>query len=109
MLNVIYREETEALHKNISANALETAEIERIITELENTKKKLRNLEEKYQAISSQGVKVYPDVKHQNYRHKKRILVSCQRLRFFCCIRIYDSLVRNRFRSLAVVVLSDLT
>lgn len=71
------RTEVETLDRNrYSIGSVDSEKIRDIITELEETKRKLKHLEDKYDAISNQRMKIYPDVKYQNYHNKKRILVS---------------------------------
>lgn len=75
MLKRHERTEVETLDTNRHSISSDSEKIRDIITELEETKQKLKHLEEKYDSISNQRMKIYPDVKYQNYHNKKRILV----------------------------------
>lgn len=59
-----------ALISEVNAN-----KVEDILRELKETKQKLGDLEAKFHAFNTKNGKSYPDVKYQNFRSKKRILV----------------------------------
>ncbi|KAK7602522.1 hypothetical protein V9T40_008111 [Parthenolecanium corni] len=60
-----------ALISEVNAN-----KVEDILRELKETKQKLGDLEAKFHAFNTKNGKSYPDVKYQNFRSKKRILVT---------------------------------
>lgn len=59
-----------ALISEVSANTMDD-----ILQQLKETKQKLGDLEAKFHAFNSKNGKSFPDVKYQNFRNKKRILV----------------------------------